>query len=76
MVRAPLFRRSTGAQIPGVQTLRTLEDANAILAAVAQPINVVCIGGERLGLEVAGAIPRRGAKVTVVESWLGCSRVN
>jgi len=61
-----------GAQIPGVQTLRTLEDADAILAAVAQPINVVCIGGGLLGLEVAGAISRRGAKVTVVESlaWL------
>ena len=68
----PFVPPITGAQTPGVQTLRTLEDANAILAAVAQPINVVCIGGGLLGLEVAGAISRRGAKVTVVESlaWL------
>jgi len=68
----PFVPPITGVHIPGVQTLRTLEDANAILAAVAQPINVVCIGGGLLGLEVAGAISRRGAKVTVVESlaWL------
>ena len=68
----PFVPPITGAQTPGVQTLRTLEDANAILEAVAQPINVVCIGGGLLGLEVAGAISRRGAKVTVVESlaWL------
>ena len=68
----PFVPPINGAQIPGVKTLRTLEDANAILAAAAQPINVVCIGGGLLGLEVAGAISRRGAKVTVVESlaWL------
>lgn len=68
----PFVPPITGVHIPGVQTLRTLEDANAILAAIAQPINVVCIGGGLLGLEVAGAISRRGAKVTVVESlaWL------
>jgi len=68
----PFVPPIAGAQIPGVKTLRTLEDADAILAAVAQPINVVCIGGGLLGLELAGAISRRGAKVTVVESlaWL------
>jgi nitrite reductase (NADH) large subunit len=68
----PFVPPIAGAQTAGVQTLRTLEDANAILAAMAQPINVVCIGGGLLGLEVAGAISRRGAKVTVVESlaWL------
>jgi nitrite reductase (NADH) large subunit len=68
----PFVPPIAGAQMHGVQTLRTLEDADAILAAVAKPINVVCIGGGLLGLEVAGAIARRGAKVTVVESldWL------
>jgi nitrite reductase (NADH) large subunit len=68
----PFVPPITGAQIPGVQTLRTVEDADAILTAVAQPSNVICIGGGLLGLEVAGAISRHGANVTVVESlaWL------
>ncbi len=37
-----------------------------------KPINIVCIGGGLLGLEIAGAISRHGAKVTVLEAldWL------
>lgn len=65
----PPFR---GAELAGVQTLRTLADANTILEACKQPIHVVCIGGGLLGLEVAGAIAHHGVDVTVVESlaWL------
>lgn len=61
-----------GSDLAGVQTLRTLRDANAILSVCTRPVNVVCIGGGLLGLEVAGAISRRGAQVSVVESlpWL------
>lgn len=65
----PPFR---GSDLAGVQTLRTIEDAKAILRACQELIEVVCIGGGLLGLEVAGAIARHGARVTIVESlpWL------
>jgi nitrite reductase (NADH) large subunit len=69
---SPFVPPFPGTKLEGVQTLRTLHDANAILAVCSNPIRVVCIGGGLLGLEVASAIARRGATVTVVESlaWL------
>lgn len=69
---SPFVPPFPGVDLAGVQTLRTLRDANAILAVCARPVDVVCIGGGLLGLEVAGAISRRGAQVSVVESlpWL------
>ena len=69
---SPFVPPFAGAHLPGVQTLRTLRDANAILSVCSRPVNVVCIGGGLLGLEVAGAISKRGANVSVVESlpWL------
>ena len=61
-----------GVDIPGVQTLRTIEDANRIQDASKNTAEVVCIGGGLLGLEVAGAIAHSGGKVTVLEAmpWL------
>lgn len=61
-----------GVQTAGVQTLRTIEDANKILEASANKADVICIGGGLLGLEVAGAIANSGGKVTVLEAmpWL------
>ncbi|HNW94645.1 MAG TPA: FAD-dependent oxidoreductase [Anaerolineaceae bacterium] len=69
---SPFVPPFPGANLAGVQTLRTLHDANSILAVCTRPVNVVCIGGGLLGLEVAGAISRRGAQVSVLESlpWL------
>ncbi|MFQ6039080.1 MAG: NAD(P)/FAD-dependent oxidoreductase, partial [Candidatus Aminicenantales bacterium] len=57
----------TGAQKKGVFTLRTLEDAQNILAWIADRPRTVVIGGGLLGLEIARALRTRGAKVRVVE---------
>jgi len=61
-----------GRELKGVQTLRTLEDADLIMDVARQQAKVVCIGGGLLGLEVAGAVARQGAEVTVLEGldWL------
>lgn len=69
---APFVPPFSGSDLPGVQTVRTIRDVNIILDACQTPVQVVCIGGGLLGLEVAGAIAHRGVKVTVVESlaWL------
>jgi len=69
---SPFVPPIQGTGMKGVQTLRTIEDANGILQACQEPIDVVCIGGGLLGLEVAGAIARHGVSVTIVESlpWL------
>lgn len=56
-----------GADKPGVHTLRTLDDAEAILGRVAARPDVVIIGGGLLGLELARALKARGAEVTVLE---------
>ena len=47
-----------GRELKGVQTLRTLEDADLIMDVARQQAKVVCIGGGLLGLEVAGAVAR------------------
>lgn len=61
-----------GRELKGVQTLRTLEDADLIMEVARKKAKVVCIGGGLLGLEVAGAVARQGAQVTVLEGldWL------
>jgi nitrite reductase (NADH) large subunit len=57
-----------GADRQGVLSLRTLEDAERTLEAATSGRPCVCIGGGLLGLETAGALARRGADITVVES--------
>ncbi len=61
-----------GADREGVITLRTSEDADRILKGALRGDPVVIIGGGVLGLETAGALARRGAKVTLLEGheWL------
>jgi nitrite reductase (NADH) large subunit len=68
----PVVPPIPGATRPGVRALRTFEDAAAILGRVTDGAPVVCVGGGLLGLEAAGALARRGARVTVVEgcAWL------
>jgi 3-phenylpropionate/trans-cinnamate dioxygenase ferredoxin reductase subunit len=60
-----------GGGLPGVQGLRTLEDAQHIAAAldacVAAAAPLVVIGGGFIGLEVAAAARKRGVAVTVLE---------
>ena len=57
-----------GADREGVVSLRRLDDADRILEAAIAGRPCVCIGGGLLGLETAGALARRGADITVVES--------
>lgn len=56
-----------GVRRDGVHVLRTLADADAILARSASDSRVVCIGAGLLGLEAAGGLARSGIDVTVIE---------
>jgi nitrite reductase (NADH) large subunit len=56
-----------GADQRGVFTLRTLDDAHAILEYLKNHQRVVVIGGGLLGLEIARAVRLRGADVEVLE---------
>ena len=60
--------------IPGVvrscvSTLRSIDDADCILAEARPGLRSVVIGGGVLGLEVAGALASQGCKVDVVEGF-------
>ena len=54
--------------IAGVQTLRTLEDAGYLRAAIGPETNVVIIGAGFIGSEIASSARARGATVTIVEA--------
>ena len=58
----------TGADLDGVLSLRTIEDSDAIRAALQPGRRVVLVGGGWIGLEVAAAASEAGAEVTVLES--------
>ncbi|BAL25198.1 NADH-dependent phenylglyoxylate dehydrogenase subunit epsilon [Azoarcus sp. KH32C] len=58
--------------IPGIDTvdfhvLRTLDDATALNAAIAQSKNAVVLGGGLVGMHAAENLVKAGAKVTIVE---------
>ena len=57
-----------GAELAGVHTLRTLDDSNALRAALVDQPRVVLIGGGWIGLEVAAAAVTLGGSVTVLEA--------
>jgi NADPH-dependent 2,4-dienoyl-CoA reductase/sulfur reductase-like enzyme len=61
--------RLPGIDLPGVFTLRTVEDALAINAWLAEqrPARGVIVGGGYIGLELAEALAARGVALTVVE---------
>jgi nitrite reductase (NADH) large subunit len=56
-----------GVQKEGVFTLRTIDDAMAILGRLQTHPQAAVIGGGLLGLEIARALRSRGAEVQVVE---------
>ena len=58
-----------GAQREGVSSLRTAGDADHILSAAQPGCRCMCVGGGLLGLETAAGLARRGADVTVLESF-------
>jgi apoptosis-inducing factor 3 len=55
-----------GAQWPNVFTLRSADDADAILGEAHPASRVVVIGAGFIGLEAAAALTKRGLAVTVV----------
>jgi len=57
-----------GADDPRVHTLRTLEDAQAIQAALLSKPRLAVIGGGLIGLEVASSARQLGCSVTVLEA--------
>ena len=57
-----------GAAAPNIHTLRTIDDALALRAALAPGARVVVVGAGWIGAEVATAAVRRGCAVTVVEA--------
>jgi NADPH-dependent 2,4-dienoyl-CoA reductase/sulfur reductase-like enzyme len=60
-------RLAFGHELPGVHVLRTLDDALALRAALAQQPRVCVIGAGFIGLEVAASCRELGLRVHVVE---------
>jgi 3-phenylpropionate/trans-cinnamate dioxygenase ferredoxin reductase subunit len=59
--------RVPGSAARGVHHLRTLDDADALRAALSEGVRVVVIGAGWIGLETAAAARAYGCPVTVVE---------
>lgn len=57
-----------GANLPGVFTLRSIDDAAALGAALVPGKRLLVIGGGWIGLEVAATARGKGLDVTVVEA--------
>jgi 3-phenylpropionate/trans-cinnamate dioxygenase ferredoxin reductase subunit len=57
-----------GADLPGVFTLRNIDDAHALGRALVSGQRLVVIGGGWIGLEVAATARTKGMSVTVVEA--------
>lgn len=57
-----------GGKFTNVMTLRSVGDADAIIAAVAPAFRVVVIGAGFIGMEAAASLTKRGLAVTVVGS--------
>src|SRR5262245_21773109 len=57
-----------GADLDGVLYLRTLDDAIAVKARMAQAQSVAIIGGGFIGLEIAASLAQLGKDVTVIEA--------
>jgi 3-phenylpropionate/trans-cinnamate dioxygenase ferredoxin reductase subunit len=63
---APRNLAVPGADLPGVMTLRTLDDADAIRTAAEHAERVVVVGGGWIGSEVAASLRQLGRQVTLV----------
>ena len=60
-------RRLAGLDGPRVHTLRTLDDALALGAALEQARSALIVGGGWIGLEIAAAARRQGLDTTLIE---------
>jgi 3-phenylpropionate/trans-cinnamate dioxygenase ferredoxin reductase subunit len=57
-----------GAELPGLFTLRSIDDAQALSKALLPGKKIVVVGGGWIGLEVAATARKKGMEVTVVEA--------
>jgi len=64
----PYLPAITGITLPGVHTLRSLDDALALRHALAGSPRVAVIGGGWIGLETAASARTLGCTVTVLEA--------
>ncbi len=65
---APMRPPIPGVELPGIFTLRNLQDADRIKAALDRSVSsAVIVGAGFIGLELAENLVRRGIAVTVVE---------
>lgn len=64
---SPRRLRLPGAELDGVHSLRTLDDADDLRAAIRTGNRVVVIGAGWIGLEVAAAAREYGCEVSVIE---------
>jgi NADPH-dependent 2,4-dienoyl-CoA reductase/sulfur reductase-like enzyme len=55
-------------RIAGIQTLRTIGDAERIRAVMAPGVRVVIVGAGFIGSEIASSVRSRGGQVTIVEA--------
>jgi len=55
-----------GAELPGIFTLRSLEDGEALTSAAGKAKRAVVVGASFIGMEAAASLVRRGLDVTVV----------
>jgi nitrite reductase (NADH) large subunit len=65
----PFIPPIPGSELKNVFTIRTADDVHRLLNVGVPGRKVVCIGGGILGLETAGALAKREACVTVLESF-------
>lgn len=56
-----------GAELPGVNYLRTVSDVEGFRGRLTQGLRLVIVGGGYIGLEVAAVAIKRGCQVTVLE---------
>jgi NADPH-dependent 2,4-dienoyl-CoA reductase/sulfur reductase-like enzyme len=68
VVATGLAARTLPGQPTGVHTLRTLDDALALRAALERASSLLVIGGGFIGAEVASSARTRGLAVTVLEA--------
>ncbi|RIE17444.1 NAD(P)/FAD-dependent oxidoreductase [Candidatus Cryosericum septentrionale] len=64
---SPFVPPLPGADQIDVFTLRTLDDADALLGRIVPGATVVVVGGGLLGLEAARALAERGMRASVIE---------
>ena len=57
-----------GANLPGIHTLRTIDDAHALGKVLLPGRKLVVVGGGWIGLEVAATARGKGMEVTVIEA--------